>query len=47
MGREELKEIIKDLIRVECEVKAERYFELQSVIDSVDGYFHEMEELMS
>ena len=46
MGSEELKEIIKKLIRTECEVKAERYFELQSVIDSVDGYFHEMEELI-
>lgn len=46
MEREEMKEIIRKLIRAECEAKANRFFELQSVIDSVDGYFHKMEELI-
>jgi len=46
MRREELEEIRKEIIRAECEAKAERYFKLQSVIDSVDGYFHDMEELI-
>ena len=46
MRREELEEIRKEIIRAECEAKAKRYFALQSVIDSVDGYFHDMEELI-